>query len=119
MAKLSMVNRVAGRAVARQLGLARYADPALGFALLRDARVPARYKALAMGLGLAIMTGLVFVEAPVEAMIAFLVPMLGPMADMLADGAEETLGTVLVATLLLPHLAPRATVDEIRRERES
>lgn len=54
-----------------------------------------------------------------EGVLAFLVPVVGVAGDVAIDGAEAVLGPVLVATLLLPYLAPPALVRQIRAERAS
>ena len=64
----------------------------LGYALLRDRRVPIRTKLIALGIGAA--------------------------GDLTLDGAEAVIGPVLIATLLLPHLAPADLVRQIRAETE-
>jgi hypothetical protein len=43
-------------------------------------------------------------------------PLLGPL-DLAIDGAEETIGTLLVATMLIAKLAPKDVVELIREER--
>jgi hypothetical protein len=105
-----IVRRVAGK------GLARYVDFGLGMALMRDARVPLKSKAMAVGIGVALMTGLVALEIPVESALTLLMPLLGPL-DLAIDGAEETIGTLLVATMLIAKLAPKDVVELIREER--
>jgi hypothetical protein len=37
--------------------------------------------------------------------------------DVVLDGVEAVFGPVLIATLLLPYLAPDAVVQQIRAER--
>jgi hypothetical protein len=46
-----------------------------------------------------------------------LLPILGAMGDVVVDGAELVAGPLLLASLLLPFLAPRETVERIRSER--
>jgi hypothetical protein len=92
-------------------------DMKLGFALMCDRRVPLRFKAFAVVLGLAI-TGLVeFLELPVEGILAALVPILGIAGDVVLDGAETVAGPLLLANALLPFLAPREIVERVRSER--
>jgi len=94
-------------------------DVRLGFALMRDRRVPLRAKLLAILIGLAL-TGLVeFLELPVEGLLSMLLPILGDVGDVLVDGAEMIAGPLLLAGLLLPLLAPRDVVDQIRSERSA
>lgn len=89
----------------------------LGFALMRDRRVPLRHKLLAVLLGLGI-TGIVeFLEVPIESVFAMLVPVLGALGDFVIDGAEVVAGPLLLATMLLPFLAPRNVVEQIHSER--
>ena len=92
-------------------------DMKLGFALMRDRRIPLRSKVFSLFLGLAV-TGLVeFLELPVEGILSTLLPILGLAGDAVLDGAELVAGPLLLANLLLPFLAPRSLVDQIRAER--
>jgi hypothetical protein len=92
-------------------------DIKLGFALMRDGRVPLRSKAFAVLLGLAI-TGMVeFLELPVEGILSMLLPILGAVGDVVVDGAELLAGPLLLAGALLPFVAPRHIVTQIRSER--
>jgi len=92
-------------------------DMKFGFALMRDHRIPLRSKAMAVLLGLGI-TGLVEVlEIPVEGILSILMPILGAAGDVVIDGAELVAGPLILASLLLPFLAPRQIVDRIRSER--
>ena len=94
-------------------------DVRLGFALMRDGRVPLRTKLLAVLIGLAV-TGLVeFLEIPVEGVLSVLLPILGAAGDFVIDGAEMIAGPLLLANVLLPFLAPRAVVEQIRSERST
>jgi hypothetical protein len=94
-------------------------DMKLGFALMRDGRVPLRSKAIALLLGLGI-TGLVeFMEIPVEGVLAALVPFLGIAGDFVIDGAEAIAGPLLLANALLPFVAPQEIVQRVRSERAS
>ena len=63
----------------------------LGYALLRDRRVPLRPKLIALAIGAAVVG---FTEL-----------------------LEAIFGPVLIATLLLPYLAPDPVVQQIRAER--
>jgi hypothetical protein len=94
-------------------------DIALGYALLRDRRVSLRAKLLALGIGAAVVSGIELLQIPLEGVLAFLLPVVGVAGDVAIDGAEAILGPVLVATLLLPYLAPPALVRQIRAERVS
>jgi len=92
-------------------------DIKLGFALMRDRRVPLRSKLLAVLLGLGI-TGVVeFLEIPVESVLAMVLPVLGAMGDFMIDGAELIAGPLLLAHALLPFVAPRHVVEQVRVER--
>jgi hypothetical protein len=91
---------------------------ALGYALLRDRRVPIRTKLIALGLGAAGMGAIELLQLPVEGLVAALVPFVGAAGDLALDGAEAVLGPILIATLLMPHLAPADLVRQIRAETE-
>jgi hypothetical protein len=88
----------------------------LGFALLRDARVPLLTKLFVLGLGAAV-TGLIEVlELPIESVLAALLPMIGVTGDLVVDGAEAIIGPMVVACVLLPHFAPPAVVASVRSQ---
>lgn len=94
-------------------------DVRLGFALMRDRRVPLRSKLLAVLIGLAI-TGLMeFLELPFESIFAMLLPVLGVVGDGVIAGAEMISGPLLIACALLPFLSPRDVVDRIHSERST
>jgi hypothetical protein len=89
----------------------------LGYALLRDRRVSVRSKTIALGVGLAV-TGLIeLLQLPFESVFALLAPLVGAAGDIVIDGAEAVVIPVLVATLLMPHLASPSIVQQLRAER--
>lgn len=92
-------------------------DLKLGYALLKDRRVPLRSKAAALAMGLGALVLVAFLELPVEGIIAAVVPFAGVGGDVLLDGVEAVVGPLLVACLVLPYLAPSNVVAQIRRER--
>jgi hypothetical protein len=92
-------------------------DLKLGYALLKDRRVPFLSKAAALVIGLGALAVVGVLELPVEEMIAAIVPFAGLGADLLLDGMEVVAGPFLVACLVLPYLAPANLVARIRRER--
>lgn len=92
-------------------------DMKLGIALFRDRRIPVAAKMLGLGAGIAAMMAWNVLELPVEALIAFFVPF-GLPVEVAWNGAETFAGSLLFATLFLPHLAPKPLVAEIRAERE-
>jgi hypothetical protein len=89
----------------------------LGYALLRDKRVPIRTKLIALGIGAAIVGTVEVLQLPVEGVIAALLPLIGAAGDLAVDTAEAILGPVLIATVLLPHMAPADIVRQIQAER--
>ena len=90
----------------------------LGYALLRDRRVRIRTKLIALGIGAAGVGAIELLQLPVEGIVAALLPLVGAAGDLALDGAEAVIGPVLIATLLLPHLAPADLVQQIRVETE-
>ena len=102
----------------KQSGASRALDWKLGLRLMRDRRVSASTKALAVGLGIGAMAVLQVLELPVESALALLVPVLGFAGDLALDGIEAVAVPFLVSTLLLPFLAPAAVVAELRGETE-
>jgi hypothetical protein len=94
-------------------------DIQLGYRLLRDHRVPARPKLIALAIGAAVVGFIELLQLPLESIFALILPVVGLAGDVVFDGAEGVIGTVLVATLLMPHLAPAPIVQQIRAERAS
>ena len=88
----------------------------LGYALLRDRRVPIRTKLIALGIGAAGVGAIELLQLPLEGVLAALLPLVGAAGDLTLDGAEAVIGPVLIATLLLPHLAPADLVRQVRAE---
>jgi len=100
-----------------QGGLQKVLDWRLGLQLMRDGRVPLGNKVQASVLGLLALGALEVLELPIQtAMWAFL-PLIGFAADAAIDGVELLAIPFLVATIVLPFLAPRDIVDGIRRGR--
>ena len=92
-------------------------DIKLGFALLRDRRIPLGSKLIALAIGGALMAAFIALELPLEAVWAIVLPGLGLGLDGMLDGAEAVAGPVVFGSLLLPFLAPRPLVMQIRAER--
>ena len=88
----------------------------LGYALLRDRRVPIRTKLIALGIGAAGVGAIELLQLPLEGVFAALLPLVGAAGDLTLDGAEAVIGPILIATLLLPHLVPADLVRQIRAE---
>ncbi len=89
----------------------------LGYALLRDRRVSIRAKLIALGIGAAAIGAIELLQLPVEGVVAALLPFIGVAGDLAMDGAEAVIGPVLIATLVLPHIASADIVQQIRAER--
>lgn len=99
------------------IGEGKPLDLPLGMALFRDKRVPVASKMGAMAIGFAAMMVWNVLELPVEALVAFLLPLVGMGLEIAWNGAETIIGSLLFASLVLPHIAPKALVQEIRAER--
>lgn len=87
----------------------------LGYALLRDRRISIRAKLIALGIGAAVMGLIEVLQIPFES-AAFVLPVIGITGDVAIDGAESVVGPVVVAMLVLPHIAPSPIVQQIRAE---
>ena len=88
----------------------------LGYALLRDQRVPIRAKLIALGAGAAVIAVIELLQIPFETIVAALLPFVGVPGDLALDGAEAVIGSILIACLLLPRLTPTDIVQQIRAE---
>ncbi|PQV62493.1 hypothetical protein B1R32_1316 [Abditibacterium utsteinense] len=91
-------------------------DPKFGLKLLRDRRIPLKSKVAAFALGLGAVVVLEILELPLQTALALLLPFIGLAADFALDGVELLAGPLLFATLMLPYLAPRDIVEQIRAE---
>src|SRR5687768_5479053 len=92
-------------------------DIGLGFALLRDARVPARAKLSAFGIGFVLLMVLQVLELPVELLIAALFNVAGIAFNIAYNGLELVAGPVVMASMLMPRMAPAHVVAQVRAER--
>lgn len=88
----------------------------LGYALLRDRRVPIKTKLIALGIGAAGVGVVELLQIPIEGVVAVLLPFVGVAGDLALDGAEAVIGPVLIATMLLPHLVSGDLVRQVRAE---
>ncbi len=102
----------------KQSGATRALDWKLGLRLLRDRRVPAKTKMLALGMGFGALLTLEVLELPLQTALALLVPVLGLAGDLALDGIELLSVPFFVATLVLPFLAPRDVVAALRAQGE-
>ena len=103
--------KVTGTQVATQ-ALRRRVDVALGFALLRDRRVPLTKKGIALLLGIGGMFLIQVLEIPVEILTVVFGSPLG-----IEDGIEALVWPVLLASAILPYTVSREQVDQLRGER--
>jgi len=94
-------------------------NPRLGYALLRDRRISIRAKLIALAIGAAVVGLVELLQIPFESVAAFILPAIGIAGDVAVDGAEALIGPVVVATLVLPYLAPATLVQQIRAERKA
>lgn len=99
------------------VGEGKPVDVKLGMALLRDRRVPVASKLLSVVGGIGLVALLEAFEIPAELLLSFLLPFIGLGINMVMDGVEAVLGSFLFAATLLPFLAPREIVAQIRMER--
>ena len=88
----------------------------LGYALLRDRRVSLRPKFVALVAGLIVLGVIELLQIPLESILAFVLPGVGAAGDVAVDGVEAVVVPVLVATLLMPYLAPPRIVQELRAQ---
>ncbi len=109
--------RVAHKTLARNSHTGGFLDVKLGFAMLKDRRVPLRFKLLALGVGAGLIALLIAFEFPLEGVLAIVLPPIGLAADLLTNSLEAVLGTVGLASMLLPHVAPKRLAQQIRNER--
>ena len=109
--------RVAHKTLAQNSHTGGFLDIKLGFAMLKDRRVSIRSKLTALGLGAGLIALLIGLEVPLEAILAVTVPVVGLVVDALTDSMEAVIGTLGIAAILLPHLAPKLLSQQFRNER--
>jgi len=109
--------RVAHKTLTQHSRVGGFLDIKLGLSMLKDRRVPLRPKFFALGIGAGLIALLLAVEFPLESLLAVVILGLGLVLDALTDSMEAIIGTVGVATMLLPHLAPKLLTQQIRNER--
>lgn len=112
-------HRLFHRTLAGQTHSGGLLDIKFGFALLRDRRVPVRFKLIALALGAGLVSLLVAMELPLETILATLLPILGFVGDAMADGLEAVAGPFILGALLMPFVVPKPLVDQILAEREA
>jgi hypothetical protein len=71
---------------------------------------------MALGAGLVVLGLLEVLQIPLESVLAFVLPGVGAAGDVAVDGVEAVVVPVLVATLLMPYLAPPRIVQELRTQ---
>jgi hypothetical protein len=89
-------------------------DKWLGFALLRDPRVLLKTKLCALLLGAVGMLVIQALEIPLEVLSVVFGSPVG-----IEDGVEALVWPIVLAAQLLPRLAPKAQVEQLRRERSA
>ena len=99
-------------AQAATLAVRRRVDIALGFALLKDKRLPLSKKALALVLGTVGMLVIQALEVPLELLTLIFGSPFG-----IEDGVEAIVWPVILACAILPYLSPQTLVDQLRAER--
>ena len=102
-----IAGRAAGQAARQHTGDGAFFDPRGGWTLLKDRKIPASTKLLALGLGVGLTFALTAVEVPLEMLLGLFLPFVGVGVDILIDGAEMIIAPVLFAALLMPHLVRR------------
>ncbi len=109
--------RVLHKTVSEHTKFGGMMDIKLGFAMLKDRRVPFRPKLLSLGIAAGVMGLLIAVEFPLEWFLSIVLPVIGVAISAMTDGLETILGTLGVAALILPHIAPKALTLQMRNER--
>ena len=89
-------------------------DLKLGYALLRDKRVSILTKLAALATGVTLTAVLIAMVVPVEGILALFAPFLGFVLDFAIDGIEFVLFPLVIASIVIRWLAPKAVVESIR-----
>jgi uncharacterized membrane protein len=99
------------------IGNGKPLDFRFGVDLFKDRRVAVPHKMMAIVLGGVLIVALNAMELPLETLVALLLPVIGAGIDLAFNGVENVVGPLLLAALLLPHVAPKELVQRIRAER--
>ena len=89
----------------------------LGIALMRDGRLPWRYRFGAMSIGALTAFLLDLVELPLGAIFAVILPIIGVPIDLALLGIEDMAILPIVTLMALPFLAPKWLVEKVQQER--
>ena len=92
-------------------------DIKLGTALMRDGRLPWRYRFGALSIGALVAFLLDLVELPLGTIFAMILPIIGVPLDLALLGLEDVAVVPIVTILMLPFIAPKWLVETVQRER--
>jgi hypothetical protein len=108
--------QAAEHAVKRDIGEGKAIDPKLGAKLFKDKRVPVGKKVLALFLGVVAIGVAEVLDFPLEAILAPILGLLSIPLEITSEAIEYTVGVLAIGATLLPHLAPKPLVQQIREE---
>ncbi|AIE83909.1 hypothetical protein [Fimbriimonas ginsengisoli] len=108
-----LVSRALGRKAAKHAHRRGWLDVRLGIRLLRDNRIGAGTKLLALALGVGATLVLLALEVPLEAIVTAIMPLLIGF-DIAIDGIEMVALPLIFGAILLTHLAPKPIVEAAR-----
>jgi hypothetical protein len=109
----TVATKAAEHAGRNHTGEGKAIDPKFGVQLFKDKRIPVTKKVLALFLSVVLIGIAEVLELPLDAILATL---LGPLAPLIGNGIESVVGILAISATLLPHLAPKPLVQQIRDE---
>jgi hypothetical protein len=120
-----VLNKATAKAVATQAadhagkkhtGEGKAIDPKFGVKLFKDKRVPVSKKIFALVLGVAAIGVAEVLDFPLEVILAPILGLLSIPLEITSEAIEYTVGVLAIGATLLPHLAPKPLVQQIREE---
>lgn len=108
-----IVRRALHKAAAGEAHRRGWLNFRLGFALMRDRRVPILTKLAALASGVTLTAILIAIEFPLESLLGVLVPFLGAGLDLIVDGLEVVALPLLLSSLIIRWMAPKPIVLDL------
>ena len=112
----TVATQAAQHAAQNHAGEGKAIDPKFGVKLFRDKRVPVSKKILAVCLGVVAIGVAEVLELPLEALLAPILGLLAIPLELVGLAVESTVGVLAVSATILPHIAPKPLVQQIREE---
>jgi hypothetical protein len=112
----TVATKAAEHAGRNHTGEGKAIDPKFGAQLFKDKRIPVSKKLLSLFLGFVAIGISEVLDFPLEAILAPILGLFSIPLEIASEGIEYTIGVLAIGATLLPHLAPKPLVQQIRDE---